>query len=162
MTTLFRLPLVLLAGLALAACETTGSTQAPPATATAGAGAAAPAGRPPTQSVRGQVSQADQAAWSEVIAAIAPQLNPCLQEVYTADASRRVGEIRAIAEYERDGTLRGMQVGNADRIQSDADYRAVVEALVQGVQRCSPLRNMPADKYDIWEFFPIVYRSQPA
>ncbi|MEO1091084.1 MAG: hypothetical protein AAFX81_10650 [Pseudomonadota bacterium] len=169
-----RLPLALVATLALAACETAGgptpTTAAAPTasgagtTAAAGSTGAQPATAPSGGAAAGAnaPTPAEQQAWEQVVNQVAPQLNPCLQAVYDADESRKVGEIQAIAEFEQDGTLRGIQVANADRIEADADYRFVVETMLRGIQECSPLEGMAASNYEYWEFFPIIYRSAPA
>jgi hypothetical protein len=108
------------------------------------------------------MSAAEQAQMQEILDIALPQLEQCIAPFAETARARNVQQVDFLLEFEPDGTPRGMGVGNPQRLQSDADYRAVIEVLVEGMRGCPPLRNMPAESYELWEYLPISYAAQPA
>lgn len=50
-----------------------------------------------------------------------------------------------------DGTVTMVErLGDNARYASDSFFRAAADAAIRAVKRCSPLKNLPADKYDTW------------
>lgn len=52
---------------------------------------------------------------------------------------------------ERDGTVRDVKITGKERYTSDSFYRAAVDSAVRAVLKCSPLKNLPPDKYESWK-----------
>ncbi len=144
------LPTVLLAGLALAACETTGSGSGGP---TAAATQTPPAGRQMTDVERQQMDQVLQVAL--------PQIEQCIAPFANTARERGINEVDFILEFHEDGRPRGMGIDDPDRIDTDPNYRAAIQALFEGMSNCPPLQGMPAGTYPMWEYLPINYTATP-
>jgi hypothetical protein len=39
----------------------------------------------------------------------------------------------------------------------EANYRKTMDSVISTIEFCSPLRNLPADKYDVWKEFTIQF-----
>lgn len=65
------------------------------------------------------------------------------------------------AEYSIDGQNLRVEVApeNMGKYQSDNFFRAAADAAVRAVQRCSPLKSLPPEKYDTWHY--MVLRFDP-
>ncbi len=148
---LLTLPLVLLAGVALAACETTGSTASAPAASVDG----------PPPGVQ-QMSDAERAQMDQVLQVALPQIEQCIVPFANTARERGIDEVDFVLEFHEDGRPRGMGIDDPDRIDADPNYRAVIEALFQGMSTCPPLQGMPAGTYPMWEYLPINYTATPA
>jgi len=60
-----------------------------------------------------------------------------------------------------DGTINfdAEKIIDAERYNDpkESDYRMAIDNIVATLEFCSPLRNMPSDKYDIWKEFAIEF-----
>jgi len=54
-------------------------------------------------------------------------------------------------EYNKDDFI------DYNRISEDQNYKNAVNSVIEALDFCSPLRNMPADKYEIWNEFSINF-----
>jgi outer membrane biosynthesis protein TonB len=53
---------------------------------------------------------------------------------------------------EKDGTVRNVKIADTVRYASaDSFYQAAADSAVRAVRKCSPLKNLPQDKYDTWK-----------
>lgn len=61
--------------------------------------------------------------------------------------------IAIIAEVSRDGFIDSNleEIIDDERYQSDKTYKVTVENVRRAVELCSPLRNLPLGKYEIWK-----------
>ncbi|TVQ38580.1 MAG: hypothetical protein EA356_02745 [Geminicoccaceae bacterium] len=149
--TKLAVPVLLVASLGLAGCETTGSATGGPAAAS-GANAVPPAMR--------QMSAQEQQQMEEILAIALPQLERCIGPFAAAALERGIDRVEFLLEFEPDGTPRGIGFADPERIDADPNYRAVIEVLVQGMRGCPRLQNMPAGTYEMWEYLPITYSTQ--
>lgn len=52
---------------------------------------------------------------------------------------------------EKDGTVKSVEIADKARYKSgDKFYQVMAESAVRAVRKCSPLKNLPQDKYDSW------------
>ena len=52
---------------------------------------------------------------------------------------------------QQDGTVSDVKLANNDaRYAGDSFFRAAADSAVRAVWMCSPLKNLPPDKYDAW------------
>ncbi|MFW5834076.1 MAG: hypothetical protein ACOCYE_08260 [Pseudomonadota bacterium] len=154
------LPLLVTLALGLAACDTTGTGDtAPAATNAAQPAPRGAANRPPSMR---QMTPAEQAEMQEILQIALPQIEQCIAPFAEAARARNIEQVDFLLEFEPDGTPRGMGLRDPQRLEDDADYRAAIEVLVEGMQACPPLQDMPADSYELWEYLPISYSAQPA
>ena len=58
-------------------------------------------------------------------------------------------EIRAT--YNRDGSLTHEEIVDRSRMESDKYYRTAALSAYSAVEFCSPLKQMPAAKYEQWK-----------
>lgn len=58
---------------------------------------------------------------------------------------------------ERNGVVTAVDYENKSRYNSDAVYRAAVDSAVRAVRTCSPLKNLPLDKYDSWREMELTF-----
>ena len=148
---LLALPLVLVAGVALSGCETTGSTASAPA---ATADATPPGAR--------QMSDAERAQMDQVLQVALPQIEQCIVPFANTARERGIDDVDFVLEFHEDGRPRGMGIDDPDRIDTDPNYRAVIEALFEGMSTCPPLQGMPSGTYPMWEYLPINSAATPA
>ena len=53
---------------------------------------------------------------------------------------------------EKDGTVRNVKIADTVRYAgANSFYRAAADSAVRAVLKCSPLKNLPQDKYDTWK-----------
>lgn len=54
-------------------------------------------------------------------------------------------------ELEQDGTVTKVELAHdSSRYNSDSFFRAAADAAIRAVTRCSPIKNLPVDKYGTW------------
>ncbi len=151
-------PALLVSILLLAACETV----APPEAADRGVAPAAVEPPEPRAALQPAPPTPEQRA---LRVQILRQLQPCLQ-----DASPRlstVEDIGAVAVYfgfAPDGSLVGARLPDASEplYESDPQFRTVVDTMIQSVQQCSPLVDMPEEQHVDWGVFPLVFQPNEA
>lgn len=99
--------------------------------------------------------------WQQAMAQIEPCLRPRLSAVDDIDAA---GVVAVQVEYDQAGAPLGadLQPGAQRRIQENATYRAVVNAILNGVRECAPLADMPDEEFDTWRLLPVVIRPRAA
>jgi len=173
-----RLLLVVALAGGLAACTAT-TADAPSAAADdaaaaaasergAAAGAAAAengleAGGPPTTELADLDPQTRRRVelWQEAMRQIEPCLRPRLAEIDNVDEA---GVVAVQVEYDDAGTPLNadLQQGAQDRMAENETYRAVVNAILNSVQECAPLTDMPEEEFDTWRLFPVVIRPRSA
>ncbi|MCI5049310.1 MAG: hypothetical protein MRY32_03140 [Rickettsiales bacterium] len=61
--------------------------------------------------------------------------------------------VRVRVLFNADGTARevGLVRDQVSRYQSDSFFRAAADSAIRAVQLCSPLKDMPMEKYDSWK-----------
>lgn len=84
-----------------------------------------------------------------------------IQECWIVPAGARYAEdlsVRLRIFLRRDGGLaRTPEVVDSDRMTRDTHFRTAAEHAVRAVQKCVPLRNLPADKYDRWRDIELTF-----
>ena len=62
----------------------------------------------------------------------------------------------------KDGTIDfdAENIIDAQRYNKDTNYKNRMDSIVQTLELCSPLRNMPSDKYEIWREFTIEFGGE--
>lgn len=60
---------------------------------------------------------------------------------------------------EKDGTVTSVKLSDSvkSRYSSDAFYRAAAESAIRAVHQCSPLKNLPPEKYDTWKYMELTF-----
>jgi hypothetical protein len=144
---------------AAATDATAAATGAPPTDAPARAGAGPMAGADPEDldpATRRRVE-----LWQVAMGQIEPCLRPRLNEIDNVDAA---GTVAVQVEYDEAGApvSADLQEGARARIADNETYRAVVNAILNSVQECAPLTDMPEEEFDTWRLFPVVVRPRPA
>lgn len=140
------------------AAARTGGGDGPPAAAGGGDGAAA---------TGADLAELDPEArrrvelWQETMGQIEPCLRPRLSEIDTVEDA---GVVAVQVEYDRTGAPVGadLQRDAQARLAENETYRAVVNAILNSVQECAPLADMPAEEFDTWRLFPVVIRPRAA
>ena len=99
--------------------------------------------------------------WQQTMQQIEPCLRPRLAEIEDVDGA---GVVAVQVEYDDAGApvSADLQEGAQQRMQSNETYRAVVNAILNSVQECAPLTDMPEEEFDTWRLFPVVVRPRPA
>ncbi|MBU6339779.1 MAG: hypothetical protein KGQ36_07425 [Rickettsiales bacterium] len=85
---------------------------------------------------------------------IQSQLKMCYKRAAIESGSEENDTIIVVtAEISRDGFIESNleEVIDDTKYQSDKDYKVAVENVRRGIELCSPLRNLPLDKYEIWK-----------
>lgn len=61
-------------------------------------------------------------------------------------------KINLYLELAEDGTVLNVELADdiKSRYNSDSFFRAAADSAIRAVQKCSPLKNLPADKYQTW------------
>src|SRR5262249_46343504 len=91
-------------------------------------------------------------------AAIREQVEQCWNVPAGArDATDLIVEIRVLLN--RDGSVLDARIVDTTRAASDTFYRTAAESARRAVLLCSPLRNLPPDRYDAWR--DITLRFDP-
>ena len=84
-----------------------------------------------------------------------------IQECWIVPAGARYAEdlsVRLRIFLRPDGGLaRTPEVVDSDRMTRDTHFRTAAEHAVRAVQKCVPLRNLPADKYDRWRDIELTF-----
>ena len=82
--------------------------------------------------------------------AIIQQISQCWSIPAGAKDAQNLSVILHLS-LEKDGTVRDVKIVDTSRYGSgDTFYRAAVDSAVRAVLKCSPLKNLPQDKYDSW------------
>jgi hypothetical protein len=70
--------------------------------------------------------------------------------------------VRVKVQLQADGTVLDAQVApdQLARYNSDTFFRAAADSAVRAVHKCSPLKNLPADKYGTWKDTEINFDPQ--
>jgi len=65
-------------------------------------------------------------------------------------------------EYNEDGTYRKVELADEARSRYDSDsfFRAAADAAIRSVKECSPLKNMPADRYKDWHLIDFDFNPK--
>ena len=97
--------------------------------------------------------------WQEAMRQIEPCLRPRLAEIEDVD---QAGVVAVQVEYDDAGTplSADLQEGAQSRMADNETYRAVVNAILNSVQDCAPLTDMPEEEFDTWRLFPVVIRPR--
>jgi hypothetical protein len=92
---------------------------------------------------------------------IEPCLRPRLNEIENVDSA---GVVAVQVEYDETGApvSADLQQGAQRRMEDNTTYRAVVNAVLNSVQECAPLTDMPREEFDTWRLFPVVIRPRSA
>ncbi|MFP4360253.1 MAG: hypothetical protein ACLFTG_06165 [Alphaproteobacteria bacterium] len=99
--------------------------------------------------------------WQQMMQQIEPCLRPRLAEIEDVDDA---GVVAVQVEYDDAGAplSADLQEGAQQRMQENATYRAVVNAVLNSVRECAPLTEMPQEEFDTWRLFPVVIRPRAA
>jgi len=67
--------------------------------------------------------------------------------------------IMIVAEYNTDGSYVKVELApeSRARYESDSFYRAAADSAIRAVKECSPLKNMPPDKYQGWRLMELNF-----
>lgn len=90
--------------------------------------------------------------------AIRSQFIPCWRVPAGAkDAASLI--VRVKVELMQDGTVRTATVASdqLSRYSSDSFFRAAADAAVRAVYKCSPLKNLPPDKFGTWHEMELTF-----
>ena len=70
--------------------------------------------------------------------------------------------VRVKVQLQADGTVLDAQVAPDQLVRYNADsfFRAAADSAVRAVHKCSPLKNLPADKYGTWKDMEINFDPQ--
>lgn len=85
---------------------------------------------------------------------IQSQLKMCYKRAAIESGSEENDTIITVtAEISRDGFIESNleEVIDDKKYESDKDYKIAIENVKRGIELCSPLRNLPLDKYEIWK-----------
>lgn len=90
--------------------------------------------------------------------AIRSQFIPCWHAPAGAKDAANLA-VRVKVQLQQDGTVLGAQISpdQSSRYSSDTYFRAAADAAVRAVHKCSPLKNLPADKYGTWKDMEINF-----
>ena len=103
----------------------------------------APAAAPPPPSLETQLEA------SQLEAAIRQQVEQCWNVPAGArDAENLIVEIRV--QLNPDGSVTDARIVDQSRLMADLAFRAAAESARRAVLVCSPFKNLPAARYDIW------------
>lgn len=60
--------------------------------------------------------------------------------------------VRVFVEVNPDGSVKTAELadGQSSRYRSDRFFKAAADSAIRAVRKCSPLKNLPADKYGSW------------
>ena len=118
-----------------------------------------PEPQPQPQPVAAPGSIEDQLTRSNLEAAIREQVERCWNVPAGArDADDLVVEIRVVLG--RDGSVVQASILDLTRASTDDFYRAAAESARRAVLNCSPLRELPADRYDIWQTLTLRFNPK--
>jgi hypothetical protein len=59
-----------------------------------------------------------------------------------------------------DGSVLSAEAVDTARMNTDPFYRAAAESAVRAVRICSPLQNLPANKYQVWKDMTLVFNPK--
>lgn len=66
--------------------------------------------------------------------------------------------VTILIELQQDGTVTQAQfVGDKVRYASDTFFRAAAESAIRAVWQCSPLKNLPPEKYETWRSLELTF-----
>lgn len=70
--------------------------------------------------------------------------------------------VRVRVLVNQDGSVRevGLVTDQVGRYQSDTFFRAAADAAIRAVHACSPLQNLPMDKFDTWKDMELNFDPQ--
>ncbi len=76
-------------------------------------------------------------------------------QCWRVPAGAKAGEslaVRVHIELQEDGTVKTAEITSdqKDRYRSDTFFRAAADSALRAVHKCSPLQNLPRDKYGSW------------
>lgn len=62
-------------------------------------------------------------------------------------------------EMEQDGTVRSVELASSSksRYNTDTFFRAAADSAIRAVKMCSPLKNLPPDKYGTWRDMELTF-----
>lgn len=84
------------------------------------------------------------------IDAVKKQIAECWSvPVGAVDAENTVVSLRL--SLTNDGTVRSVKILDQDRYNKESFFRAAADSAVRAVNRCSPLKGLPSDKYSSWK-----------
>ena len=90
--------------------------------------------------------------------AIRSQFIPCWRAPIGAkDAANLVVKVKV--QVQADGTVLDVHIidSQLSRYNSDTFFRAAADSAVRAVHICSPLKNLPADKYNSWKDMELTF-----
>ncbi len=93
--------------------------------------------------------------------AIASQFIPCwTMPAGSKDANKLIVNVRV--QLQPDGTVITATVASnqLSHYNSDTFFRAAADAAVRAVYKCSPLKNLPADKYNSWKDMEVGFNPK--
>lgn len=166
------LPVLAVAGL-LAACTAT-TPDAPPGDGATSAGATDAAAEATRRDGTGETAAAapatledlspEQQRQVQLFQQARQQILPCVEpRLQKIERLENAGDVRILVEYDENGApLSADLPPNApQRLEDNETYRAVVNAILNGINECAPLANMPKEEFDTWRLLPVIFRSMP-
>ena len=90
--------------------------------------------------------------------AIRSQFIPCWRPATGAkDAASLIARVKV--ELQQDGTVKSAVLASdqQSRYNSDGFFRAAADAAIRAVYKCSPLKNLPPEKYGTWSSMEITF-----
>lgn len=66
-------------------------------------------------------------------------------------------------EYGRSGALKSAKLIESQQAhyKNDAAFRVVADSALKALQTCSPLQNLPADRYTMWQKIILTFDNRP-
>ena len=111
----------------------------------------------PAASTGSTAARTDQPLTMSEIDAIRTQIQRCWNVPAGARDARDL-KIQIRFVLNRDGSLRGdPEIVDRQRASSDPFYRTAAESARRAVLQCSPLKNLPPDKYDRWRDIELTF-----
>lgn len=62
-----------------------------------------------------------------------------------------------VVALNQDGSLAQVSIADDGRYDSDAQYRAMADSAVRAVRACTPIRNLPPEKYGSWANLELTF-----
>ena len=83
-----------------------------------------------------------------------------IQKCWNVPAGARdAHELKVVLKVElnKDASLKSVDVAHKSRYSGDSFYRAAADSAVRAVRMCTPLKNLPADKYSGWRSLELTF-----
>jgi hypothetical protein len=105
-------------------------------------------------------------AYREIKLSLADSIYLQLSRCWSPPAGAKDTKITAIRLHVQlfdNGTVTSVKMLNDQNLyQSDPLFRALADSAIRSVMRCSPIKNLPAQKYNLWKEIELVFDVKDA